>query len=89
MSALLAALVVTVPALVVLWRVVRVLSHLSRRQFSSIATFDGFAIGYSLLGAATIGAVVDSWIGGGIDWHAFAFVLSSALLILFDRRSRR
>lgn len=43
MSGLLAALCVTLPALVVLWRVARVLSHLSRRQFKSIATFDGFA----------------------------------------------
>lgn len=87
-AAILFAAGLTLAAGVILWRVSRVLSHLSRRQFASAWTFDGFAMGYSLLGAATLGAVIDAWTDGG-DWHAAAFVASSALLILFDRRSRR
>lgn len=87
-AAVLMALAITAAALPVLWRVGRIVAHMSRCHFSDPWRFQGFAIGYALLGALTAATVLDAWAGNGAHWREIGFVAASALLIVFDRRRR-
>ena len=84
-----ATILLSVAALPVLWRVARILAHMSRAHHADAWRFQGFALGYAVLGAVTVDALVTAWAGPGVDWHDATFVAASALLILFDRRVRK
>ena len=79
----------TLAAIPVLIRVTRIVAHMSRCHFKDSWRFHGFALGYSMLGATTLHLVAQSWARAPAAWPEVALVSASALLILFDRRSKR
>ena len=82
------SILVTLVALPVLLRVGRIVAHMSRCHFADPWRFQGFALGYALLGALTIQLVLDAWLGREVPLHDIGFVAASALLICFDRRRK-
>lgn len=73
-------------ALPVLWRVAHVAEQLKRARFGKSWRFQGFAVGYGILGGVTLQLVVNALRGMPPDWSDVGFVAASALLIVFDRR---
>jgi hypothetical protein len=81
------AAILTLLAAPVLLRVGHVAHQLRRDCFGCRWRFQGFALGYALLGGLTIQLLIDTWRGLPLSWMGVGFVAASALLIIFDRRS--
>jgi len=85
-ASLLQAALLTLLAAPVLMRVGRTLHQVKRAHFGCSWRFQGFAIGYGLLGGLSIDMLADAWRGLPLPMASVGFVAASALLIVFDRR---
>lgn len=86
-AGLLQAMLLTLLAAPVLLRVGRTLYQVKRAHFGCSWRFQGFAIGYGLLGGLSIDLLAAAWRGQPLPLASVGFVAASALLIIFDRRS--
>lgn len=70
---------------VVFYRVGSIASRASRARFGCHLRFQGFALGYGVLGFGAMHALIEAW-KGTASLAVLALLAASALLILFDRR---
>lgn len=75
-------------AAIVLSRCIEVVNNMNHRERTiPYWRFAFFGFGYAMLGVAALSAMFQAW-DGKADMAHWLFIVSSALLILFDRRKR-
>lgn len=84
-----AIVISTLCAAIILMRCVCILNNMDHRQDGvRYLRFAAFGLSYCLLAAASMAAMFQAW-EGRADWSDWGFLLSSAGLIVFDRRRGR
>ncbi len=78
---------ILIPAAIVIKRALEVAASMDGKRPGQRARLALFAFGYASLAACTFQAVLDAWAGTG-SWLNFGFVVSSAMLIIGDKRRR-